>query len=780
MVDATTSNGDTATDTATAGGGGVGFRAKFFPPPLLSVFGRKSHHHQHPNHGGSKPPRPSATATATTSADPNSAVGGDHSGSGGGGGAVKTSANSNTSNHTTSSNSRTTSLEAMLGLEIGFANLYTLNQKLNSGSFASVWVCTHKITASQFAVKVIDRPKLKPKDDAAVYREVSILKSLSGSYDDGIINLIDFFETPVTFHLILELARGGDVFDRLSKRTVYTEKFARDLARRLLDAVRYIHSYGIVHRDLKPENLLLVDEINDTNIKLGDFGFAKRLADSPGGLRTRCGTPAFVAPEILLGIPYGSAVDMWSCGVILYLLLGGYPPFQAENSKALFRKIRAADYVFHDKYWENVSIEAKQLIASLLQVDPSVRYDASAALRSRWMSIDDEELSDSDLSGSLSQMRKFNARRKLKGAMHAVNWAVHAKFWDEEKISFSTKSTLTGSGGDKSAESAIEGWSKKSKLSGVKVGKTFKDLYVLEDKIRAGSFATIWKARHKESGHVWAVKVVKRKDLKPKDDAQFLQEVAILQSLRHKNIVALNDLFEEKDYFYLVMELLNGGDVFDRIVEKNHYTELDARNLARELLSAVAYMHDRGVAHRDLKPQNLLLVSKDDDADIKVADFGFAKRVHVPNSLMTRCGTPTYVAPEVLKNHPHDMMVDMWSVGIIIYVLLVGYPPFMEENQRQLFRKIRMGEYEFYREDWEDISAPAKDLISKLLVVDPNRRITANAALQHEWICKVDEDDLSARSLSSSLDSLRSSVKSLQTEDGYTAEWLVQGREMIE
>ena len=441
--------------------------------------------------------------------------------------------------------------------------------------------------------------------------------------------------------------------------------------------------------------------------------------------------------------------------------------------KALFRKIRAADYVFHDKYWENVSIEAKQLIASLLQIDPNCRCDANAALRSKWMQIDDEDLSDSDLSSSLSQMRKFNAKRKLKGAMHAVSWAVNAKFWDADQASFG-KSELVGSNGSGSS------WTKKSKLAGVKVGKTFADLYELEDKIRSGSFATIWKGRHKESSVRCAVKVVNRKDLKPKDDAQFLQEVSILHSLRHKNIVSLHDFFEEKDYFYLCMDLLNGGDVFDRIVEKNHYTELDARNLARELLSAVAYMHERGVAHRDLKPQNLLLVSKEDDADMRVADFGFAKRVQVPNSLMTRCGTPTYVAPEVLKNHPHDEMVDMWSVGIIIYVLLVGYPPFMEENQRQLFRKIRMGEYEFYEEDWAEISEPAKDLISKLLVVDPSRRTKANAALQHEWICKIDADNLSAISLDGSLDSLRSSVKSLQTEEGYTADWLIEGREMIE
>jgi len=198
---------------------GSGHKKKFFPPPLLGFGRRKSQKNVAINN----------PLDATTRQD-------------------TPAANSATS----SGNSRTTSIEAILGLEIGFDNLYTLDHKLNSGSFASVWTGRHKISSAEFAVKVVDRKKLKPKDDAAVYREVSILKSLSGAYD-GIINLIDFFEQPQTFYLILELARGGDVFDRLSKRTVYTEKHARDLARRMLEAIQYIHSYGIVHRDLKPE-----------------------------------------------------------------------------------------------------------------------------------------------------------------------------------------------------------------------------------------------------------------------------------------------------------------------------------------------------------------------------------------------------------------------------------------------------------------------------------------------------------------------------------------------
>lgn len=146
----------------------------------------------------------------------------------------------------------------------------------------------------------------------------------------------------------------------------------------------------------------------------------------------------------------------------------------------------------------------------------------------------------------------------------------------------------------------------------------------------------------------------------------------------------------------------------------------------------------------------LPIQSKDDDADIKVADYGFARRVHTPQSLTTRCGTPTYVAPEILKNIPHDIACDMWSVGVIIYVLLVGYPPFMEDNQQELFRKIRAGSYEFYEEDWVKISDEAKDLIEQLLVVDPKRRMSVDEALRSPWVNEED-DLLSSKDLTESL-----------------------------
>ena len=156
------------------------------------------------------------------------------------------------------------------------------------------------------------------------------------------------------------------------------------------------------------------------------------------------------------------------------------------------------------------------------------------------------------------------------------------------------------------------------------------------------------------------------------------------------------------------------------------------------------------------------LQSKDNDSDIRIADFGFSRRVHTPQSLTNRCGTPTYVAPEILKNIPHDTKADMWSVGVIIYVLLVGYPPFMEDKQADLFRKIRSGEYEFFEEDWEGISEEAKDLIKSLLVTDPLQRLTAVQALENPWFEDGNDNRLSSRSLTGSLRIIREKRKSLR------------------
>lgn len=218
----------------------------------------------------------------------------------------------------------------------------------------------------------------------------------------------------------------------------------------------------------------------------------------------------------------------------------------------------------------------------------------------------------------------------------------------------------------------------------------------------------------------------------------------------HPNILKCLGFFDEEEMYYLVMEYMEGGELFDRIVKKTFYSEKEARDLVYILLSTIHYCHTRNVVHRDLKPENLLLSSLDDDAHVKLADFGFAIQSGGYMSLKTQCGTPGYVAPEILSTQPYGKAVDMWSIGVITYILLGGYPPFHDDNQKVLFQKIKTAEYEFHPEYWDAVSSEAKDLISRLLKVNPLERYTAAEALNHSWITR-DADELAARSLEANL-----------------------------
>lgn len=234
---------------------------------------------------------------------------------------------------------------------------------------------------------------------------------------------------------------------------------------------------------------------------------------------------------------------------------------------------------------------------------------------------------------------------------------------------------------------------------------------------------------------VFAIKVVDCRSLA--DVGQRVKnEVQILQSLRNvKSIITLRDVLETELHYYLVMDYLGGGDVFDRIVRKGMYQEEEAKKLACNLLSSVDFMHHRNVCHRDLKPQNMLFETLEEDTEFQIAGFSFAKIVHTKKSLWTRCGTLSYVAPEVLKGEAYDESADLWSVGVILFAVLVGYPPFLEQDQQMLYQKICKGQFEFIEEDWSTVSEQAQDLVKMLLQVNPDQRWKASEALQkHEWV----------------------------------------------
>jgi len=294
-----------------------------------------------------------------------------------------------------------------------FSNSYELGKVLGEGAFAVVREARHRRTKESYAVKVVTKAKLSQADEDALIDEISILHHIKHQH---IICLYKDYDDSMFYYLVTEMMKGGELFDRIVAKTYYNEKEARDVCKILFEAIAYCHSQGIAHRDLKPENLLLMSKTNDRDIKIADFGFATKVT-SEECLKTQCGTPGYVAPEILRGVPYGTQSDMWSLGVIAYILIGGYPPFIDENQRELFRKIKRGAYEFHFEYWENISREAKDLISALLTVNPKQRLSAQYALKDKWITGNDDYLVGQDLGVNLCKFKKYNAKRKLRGAV---------------------------------------------------------------------------------------------------------------------------------------------------------------------------------------------------------------------------------------------------------------------------------------------------------------------------------------------------------------------------
>eukprot|EP00540_Astrosyne_radiata_P017977 CAMPEP_0116844664 /NCGR_PEP_ID=MMETSP0418-20121206/12823_1 /TAXON_ID=1158023 /ORGANISM="Astrosyne radiata, Strain 13vi08-1A" /LENGTH=343 /DNA_ID=CAMNT_0004475661 /DNA_START=537 /DNA_END=1568 /DNA_ORIENTATION=+ len=284
--------------------------------------------------------------------------------------------------------------------------------------------------------------------------------------------------------------------------------------------------------------------------------------------------------------------------------------------------------------------------------------------------------------------------------------------------------------------------------------KSFTELYKLGKQLGEGAFSVVKDGQHKQSNENFAIKIVTKAKLTQEDEEALKDEIGVLRELQHQHIIRLYDVFDEPQYYYLVTEKMSGGELFDRIVQKSYYNEKEARDVCKILFEAMRYCHSKRVAHRDLKPENLLLFSEHNDSDIKIADFGFAKKVLEPNTLTTQCGTPGYVAPEILEGVPYDTKADMWSLGVIVYILLGGYPPFIEQNQRDLFRKIRKGQYEFHEEYWGQVSGEAKELISSLLTVSPARRLSAEDSLRNQWITQ-DASALAGKDLGKNLEEFK-------------------------
>ena len=279
----------------------------------------------------------------------------------------------------------------------------------------------------------------------------------------------------------------------------------------------------------------------------------------------------------------------------------------------------------------------------------------------------------------------------------------------------------------------------------------FDDVYTRGEQLGIGYTSKVYKCTHNENGLMYAVKEINKGKLNQKSSrngsllARLRVEIDICKRIEHDNIVRIHDVFEDAQRVYLVMDHMAGGELFDQIFERGSLSEAEAAEIVRKLCVALQYLHDQNISHRDLKPENVLLVDKSDITDVKLIDFGMSK-VFGPGEISTAStlGTPGYMAPEIMQNKLYTAAVDMWALGVITYIILAGYMPFDDSHGRKTHWKT-----DFPPAEWNAISNEAKDLINKLLEVDPEKRPSAADCLKHDWFAMWTKDDARPTQLTS-------------------------------
>jgi len=299
------------------------------------------------------------------------------------------------------------------------SDFYKMGKVLGEGGFAQVMEGWDRDSAERFAIKVIKKREYNPYEMEFVLREMNIMKSIN---HPNIVRTYDIFDNDHTLHIVMEYMGGGELFDIIAAEGHLSERRASSVASGLIEGVSYLHEHGIVHRDIKPENILCGSRDWPLRVKISDFGLAKFIDENEiqeerkRGVSALIGTPSYVAPEVIQMEEYGPPVDMWACGVILYIMISGKMPFFGRDEHQCLTRIASGQYAFPNREWKNVSEECKSLIRSLLQVDPQKRLTAKAALKHKWM--DSESLRDDSIENDLSGIH--SCRRKFKKAVNAA------------------------------------------------------------------------------------------------------------------------------------------------------------------------------------------------------------------------------------------------------------------------------------------------------------------------------------------------------------------------
>lgn len=629
------------------------------------------------------------------------------------------------------------------GLEKADPSCFELLKVLGQGSFGKVFLVrktSGQDAGTKYAMKVLKKATLKVRDRVRTKMERNILVDVNHPF---IVQLHYAFQTEGKLYLILDFLKGGDLFTRLSKEVMFTEEDVKFYLAELALALDHLHSLGIIYRDLKPENILLDDH---GHIKLTDFGLSKESVD--GKTYSFCGTVEYMAPEVVNRRGHTTAADWWSFGVLMYEMLTGALPFQGQHRKetmALILKAKLGMPQF-------LSAEAQSLLRMLFKRNPQNRLGAGPNgindIKSHafFASILWEKLKKAELTPPFRPViptsdivhyfdTEFTSRTPRDSPAIPPSAGAHQLFRGFSYIDPTLLEEAT-----KEAESNNSHQSPKEQIA-IKHARvsSILDEYDLQEDIGLGSYSVCKRCTHKATGQDYAVKIIKKNTKDVREEIEIL-----LRYGHHSNVITLRDVFDDGQNVYMVMELMRGGELLDRLLKQKFLSEREACEIMLTVTRTMDFLHQQKVVHRDLKPSNILYADETySPATLRIADFGFAKQMRADNGmLMTPCYTANFVAPEVLKKQGYDAACDIWSLGVILYTMLAGFTPFVhkpDDSSKVILARIQEGKYlTMNGGNWDNISDRAKDLISRMLHVDPFQRPSTKQVLQHTWFQRID------------------------------------------
>uniref|UniRef100_A0A8D1QTH2 non-specific serine/threonine protein kinase n=1 Tax=Sus scrofa TaxID=9823 RepID=A0A8D1QTH2_PIG len=565
---------------------------------------------------------------------------------------------------------------------------FELLKVLGQGSFGKVFL-VRKITRPDsghlYAMKVLKKATLKVRDRVRTKMERDILADVNHPF---VVKLHYAFQTEGKLYLILDFLRGGDLFTRLSKEVMFTEEDVKFYLAELALGLDHLHSLGIIYRDLKPENILLDEE---GHIKLTDFGLSKEAIDHEKKAYSFCGTVEYMAPEVVNRQGHTHSADWWSYGVLMFEMLTGSLPFQGKDRKETMTLILKAKLGMP----QFLSTEAQSLLRALFKRNPANRLgsgpDGAEEIKRHvfYSTIDWNKLYRREIKPPFKPAvaqpddtfyfdTEFTSRTPKDSPGIPPSAGAHQLF---RGFSFVATGLMEDDGKPRATQAPLH--SVVQQLHGKNL--VFSDGYVVKETIGVGSYSECKRCVHKATNMEYAVKVIDKSKRDPSEEIEIL-----LRYGQHPNIITLKDVYDDGKHVYLVTELMRGGELLDKILRQKFFSEREASFVLHTISKTVEYLHSQGV----------------------------------------------------LKRQGYDEGCDIWSLGILLYTMLAGYTPFANgpsDTPEEILTRIGSGKFTLSGGNWNTVSDAAKDLVSKMLHVDPHQRLTAKQVLQHPWITQKDK-----------------------------------------